>query len=187
MSEPEGRTPQQWAALAADRLTLITQLQAELGAQEVQLRVAQKKAAQAEKETPPAAAPAQKKKSPQPIPGDPGSVSVWVATWLAERTRSRGRWCDQWEDHPDALTRLDALYGAWKGAKADPDNYAAMSRWLLEHHDRHMAVLLGPTSPFSQCRPEDHSLPDQLFTGPTAQGHSQPERGVQTRTGDVIK
>lgn len=80
-------------------------------------------------------------------------AETWVAEWLSEHyCRSLddpGRaWCDQWTEHPEAVSRLSALWSAWERAHHDD---ARMVTWWL-NADSLLGVLLDERGPFSACR-----------------------------------
>ncbi len=88
-------------------------------------------------------------------------VHIHVAT-ITERKVSKGssesgtavRWCTQWYEHDDAITRLEALRRAWEEHVVQPG--AAMSSWYLHHFDPHIGVLTAAGGPFWQCSPGHH-------------------------------
>lgn len=62
-------------------------------------------------------------------------------------------WCPQWWKHPEAISRLYALWRAWETLRiADPDT--GMSIWWRDHFDTHFAVLTGEYGPFGKCAPD---------------------------------
>ncbi|MFC4066722.1 DUF4913 domain-containing protein [Actinoplanes subglobosus] len=62
-------------------------------------------------------------------------------------------WCPWWWKHPEAISRLYALWRAWETLRvADPDT--GMSIWWRDHFDNHFAVLTGEYGPFSKCAPD---------------------------------
>lgn len=64
------------------------------------------------------------------------------------------RWCPRWFEHPEAVSRLEAVWRAWESAGNDPG--AGVSNWYRDHADYHMAVLLDPTGPFEGCSVRGH-------------------------------
>lgn len=58
-------------------------------------------------------------------------------------------WCPEWWKHPEALSRLDALWRAWEYLRLDAAT--GMSVWWLDHADKHMAKLFDPQGPFKYC------------------------------------
>lgn len=62
-------------------------------------------------------------------------------------------WCPRWWSHPEAVTRLRALYEEY--VRAVGEN--TLSAWFIYHWDGHAKTLFAPTGPFEQCRAE-HSF-----------------------------
>jgi len=95
------------------------------------------------------------------------SLEAWISTYLAPIiTVELGpgmRWCPQWWRHPEAVSRLEALWRAWEHMRiaADP---TSMSLWWREHADHHLEILLeGTRTPFKQCSAEPgHGHRDDL-------------------------
>ena len=56
------------------------------------------------------------------------------------------RWCAQWYEHAEAITRLTALWHAWEALRLQPGT--GMATWLRDHLDHQLPVLLGRTGPF---------------------------------------
>lgn len=82
------------------------------------------------------------------------ALPAFVADYLAPLYRrplskQQRPWCPQWWNHPEAVVRLEALWRAWEALRQEPR--FGMSTWLLDHADRHMAVLLDPDGPFHGC------------------------------------
>lgn len=90
------------------------------------------------------------------------NLIAWVHGWLIPMYRrpvgdGRNRaWCPQWWLHPEALTRLSALWRGYEQHQADPGD--AMSAWIRDHLDHHMTILTSPDGPLKGCN--------------TARGHS---------------
>jgi Domain of unknown function (DUF4913) len=62
-------------------------------------------------------------------------------------------WCPCWWRHPEAISRLYALWRAWETLRvADPDT--GMSIWWRDHFDNHFAVMTGEYGPFNKCSPD---------------------------------
>lgn len=97
--------------------------------------------------------------TPSPIPMKYSCTRDWVYGWLSGMThKPLMRWCDQWDHHPEAVVRLTALWQSWEVARANPSPLE-MSRWILEHHDRHMEVLTSIEGPFTECGRQGHVIP----------------------------
>lgn len=119
-----------------------------------------------------AAAPAQG--GPPAAQGDPAAgplftdVDSFVRNYLApvvERKLTIGsmsgtNWCPEWWRHPEAITRLYALWRAWETLRVgDPDT--GMSIWWRDHFDPHFAQLTGEIGPFARCSPDRGHEPTQ--------------------------
>lgn len=72
---------------------------------------------------------------------------------LAVGSAHGAAWCPEWWRHPEAITRLYALWRAWETLRVgDPDT--GMSIWWRDHFDPHFAQLTGELGPFSRCGPD---------------------------------
>ncbi len=96
----------------------------------------------------------------EPNPPTPmfSTLQAWVGEFLAPTiTAEFGpgmRWCPQWWRHPEAVSRLEALWRAWETCRVAPDP-TAMSTWWRDHADHHLEMLMeGTRSPFRQCSAE---------------------------------
>lgn len=69
-----------------------------------------------------------------------------------------GKWCRQWFLHPEAVSRVEALWRAWEHLRLDPAT--GMSVWWRDHADPHMAVLLSQKGPFHPCNNDRHNTPE---------------------------
>lgn len=102
-------------------------------------------------EIPPAAA------AEPPAEGDPidsDELVSWVHGTLLpliQRSQNKVLWCPLWYEHAEAVFRLHLVHKAWEKAVVS-DDPEALSSWALYHLDGHLAVLLSPTGPFSECR-----------------------------------
>ncbi len=65
------------------------------------------------------------------------------------------RWCDEWQQHAEAITRLEALWRSWEHLRLDPA--LGMATWLTNHLDPQLTVLLGRRGTFAECQPERHT------------------------------
>lgn len=102
-----------------------------------------------------AATPAASNQDDEPPKPEFDSVYDFVEqhlVFLYER-RVRGSedraWCPQWWSHPEAVSRLEALWRAWEALRTDPA--LGMSVWWRDHADAHMSVLLDTAGPFWAC------------------------------------
>jgi len=83
-----------------------------------------------------------------------GSVEQFVMEKLRHQfkrrvgTRSGSNvWAKDWWNHPEAVSRLEALWRAWEHLRQDPA--LGMSVWWRDHADYHMNVLLSENGPFA--------------------------------------
>jgi len=83
---------------------------------------------------------------PQPVYD---SVEAWVTgQFLSMYRRPIGgeyRWCRQWWQHAEAITRLTALWHSWEALRLEPGT--GMAIWLRDHLDHQLSVLLGRGGP----------------------------------------
>ena len=95
-----------------------------------------------------------------------GSVQEWVTShFLPMFRRPLGgefRWCAQWWQHAEAITRLTALWHSWEAMRLQPGT--GMAIWLRDHLDHQLPVLLGRSGPFSMCSEDEHIDPRQART-----------------------
>jgi len=100
---------------------------------------------------------------PQPVYD---SVEAWVTgQFLPMYRRPLGgeyRWCRQWWQHAEAITRLTALWHSWEALRLEPGT--GMAIWLREHLDHQLTVLLGRGGPFAQCSEDEHIEPREAMT-----------------------
>lgn len=112
--------------------------------------------------------------APAPVPpgdGDVGSadvsfdLDVWVRSWLLPRwcPREVPRWCARWWLHPGAVSRLDAIWQAWKLLGSSVDGLG-LSIWWREHADYHLAVVTSENGPLAACdqRQGHHQVGEML-------------------------
>lgn len=69
-----------------------------------------------------------------------------------------GKWCRQWFLHPEAVSRVEALWRAWEHLRLD--GATGMSVWWKDHADAHMSVLLNQKGPFHRCDIDRHRSPE---------------------------
>jgi len=72
------------------------------------------------------------------------------------------RWCAQWAEHAEAVTRLEALWRSWESLRSDPA--LGMATWLTHHLDPQLSALLSRSGTFAQCQPDRHSSALPLMT-----------------------
>lgn len=64
------------------------------------------------------------------------------------------RWCRRWQEHPEAITRLEALWRSWEALRLNPAT--GMATWLANFLDPQLAALLSRSGPFAQCGIDRH-------------------------------
>jgi len=101
-----------------------------------------------------------------PVPAF-ATLDAWVTEYFAVVfSRSIGgeiRWCPLWSDHPEALTRLEALWRSWETMRLDPN--LGMATWLTNHLDPQLGALLSRSGTFAQCGLDRHQAIRKLPTG----------------------
>jgi len=97
------------------------------------------------------------------------TLDDWVCEYFAPTfSRPIGgelRWCAQWGEHAEAVTRLEALWRSWESLRLEPA--LGMATWLTQHLDPQLAALLGRSGTFSQCQPDRHGQPTALVVHPS--------------------
>ncbi|GGX36585.1 DUF4913 domain-containing protein [Streptomyces chryseus] len=99
-----------------------------------------------------------KKKKEEPPPLYYKTLEEFVIDFLGPVIRRQisnttQLWCPKWWLHPEALSRLAALWRAWEHLRNEPA--LGMSTWWLHHADPHMRALMHPDlGPFAMCSPE---------------------------------
>ncbi len=89
-----------------------------------------------------------------------------LESWVRERFapmygRAVGgelRWCAQWWQHAEAISRLEALWRAWEVLRLDAG--LGMAIWYVQYLDPQLNVLCSNRGPFARCKP-DHHEPDR--------------------------
>jgi Domain of unknown function (DUF4913) len=105
---------------------------------------------------------------PQPAAGQddpPEPVYAGVQDWVSQHflpmyRRPLGgefRWCPQWWQHAEAITRLTALWQSWEAMRLQPGTGTA--NWLRDYLDHQLPILLGRSGPFAQCGEDEHIDP----------------------------
>lgn len=82
------------------------------------------------------------------------TVALWVTYEFAPgftrgRQGGRWRWCARWFDHPEAVSRLTALWQAWEALHDGGDTSAGT--WYRDHLDHQLPILMGADGPFRSC------------------------------------
>jgi Domain of unknown function (DUF4913) len=117
-----------------------------------------------------AAPPAPPPQPPAPLPYPSGpTLGSWVYATVYPHLPSGDdpdrRWCPQWWEHHDALTRLTALYLAYH-ALAHQKAPTWLSVFLRDHLDPHLAQLTHPHGPFRSCRDGHRNSTARTAHGP---------------------
>ncbi len=89
------------------------------------------------------------------------------------------RWCEQWWRHPEAISRLEALWHAFEALRLEAG--VGPSSWWRDHCDPAMAQLTDSRGPFAQCkagRETRHKSPDPLPVTPAPSGLKRAFRGL---------
>lgn len=111
------------------------------------------------------------------------SLEEWVvdhfAAMYSRPTNPSVRWCAQWWDHAEAISRLEALWRSWEVARLD--ELRGMALWYRDVLDPQLAVLLSAAGPFAQCTPDRHAPSKPLPTVSAPEGYwtgEEPDEGV---------
>ncbi len=85
--------------------------------------------------------------------------------YTRRRQGGRWRWCPQWWEHSEAVSRLDALHKAWEAMHDDGPN--GMGDWYRNHLDHQLPILMGADGPFRGCAEQHWAADpaDDLRTG----------------------
>jgi Domain of unknown function (DUF4913) len=107
---------------------------------------------------------------PEPAFDDVGAFVEDYLRVVIERRVAGGpepgvRWCARWWAHPEALSRIYAIWRAWETLRVT-DPATGMSTWWRDHLDPHLTALTNEYGPFSRCTPDRHSIPAPLPTIP---------------------
>lgn len=85
-----------------------------------------------------------------------------------------GKWCRKWYLHPEAVSRVEALWRAWEHLRLDAATGASV--WWRDHADPHMGVLLSTKGPFHACSSTTHYTPDHIVCEYAPEGWFPDER-----------
>lgn len=90
------------------------------------------------------------------------SLEAWVTTvfcpTFARRSTPTFRWCSEWWRHPEAISRLEALWRSWEALRLDP--LLGMASWYSSHLDQQLPILTSAAGPFADCDPTRHFPPE---------------------------
>jgi hypothetical protein len=96
------------------------------------------------------------------------AVEDWVIDYfLPMFRRTLGgdfRWCTQWWQHGEAISRLSALWHAWEVLRLQPGT--GIATWYRDHLDHQLPILMGARGPFYQCSETAHREPHQAAVIP---------------------
>ena len=84
------------------------------------------------------------------------------------------RWCHQWWQHGEAISRLTSLWHAWEVLRLQPGT--GIATWYRDHLDHQLPILMGPRGPFYQCSETTHREPHQADATPAPRGLVGPRR-----------
>lgn len=91
------------------------------------------------------------------------SAEDWVLGYFVPMFRrtlgGEYRWCREWWQHAEAISRLTALWQAWEVHRLEPGS--GISAWYRDHLDHHLPILLGARGPFYQCSEDAHREPHE--------------------------
>lgn len=101
----------------------------------------------------------------------PNPITFFTGTLAPSYVRDVGNgsefaWCPEWYKHPEALSRIEAVWRAWEYLRLDGS--LGISTWWINHADPHMRMLMAPNGCFKKCvynghaertKPEHLSLP----------------------------
>lgn len=85
-----------------------------------------------------------------------------------DNQRTEFRWCEQWWDHAEAVSRLEALWKAFETLRLDGTTGAAV--WWRDYCDPVMAALTAGNGTFKACAPGTHKVPNDLPIRPVPFG-----------------
>lgn len=101
------------------------------------------------------------------------NVEAWILEeFVPVHARPIGgefRWCLQWWDHVEAVSRFEALWKAWEKLRLDP--VFGMAVWYRDYLDISLPMITGPRGPFARCSPERHEPLKTLPIQPAPENH----------------
>ena len=74
------------------------------------------------------------------------------------------RWCAQWWQHGEAISRLTSLWHAWEVLRLQPGT--GIGVWYRDHLDHQLPILMGARGPFYQCSETAHREPHEAAAIP---------------------
>ncbi len=104
------------------------------------------------------------------------SVEDWVTDhFLPMFRRTLGgeyRWCSQWWQHDEAVSRLTSLWHAWEVLRLRPGT--GIGAWYRDHLDHQLPILMGARGPFYQCSETAHREPHEAAALPVSAERQNP-------------
>lgn len=102
------------------------------------------------------------------------ALASWVHDLLLPvygREITTGRpWCQQWQEHPEAVARLHALWLAWQQLTDVEAGLTGPSTWHRDHLDPAWLQLRTPDGPFSACTTNPTRPHHRLLASPEPAG-----------------
>ena len=72
-----------------------------------------------------------------------------LPTYVRSVTGKTAKWCIEWYFHPEAVSRVEALWRAWEHLRLD--GATGIRVWFKDHVGHHMSMLLDPRGPLYKC------------------------------------
>lgn len=102
------------------------------------------------------------------------ALTSWVHDLLLPvygREITTGRpWCQQWQEHPEAVARLHALWLAWQQLTDVEAGLTGPSTWHRDHLDPTLLQLRTPDGPFGACTTSPARPNHRLLASPEPAG-----------------
>ncbi|RSN18719.1 DUF4913 domain-containing protein [Streptomyces sp. WAC 01325] len=102
------------------------------------------------------------------------ALTNWVHNLLLPvygREITTGRpWCHQWQEHPEAVARLHALWLAWQQLTDVQAGLTGPSTWHRDHLDPALLQLRTPDGPFGACTTSAARPHHRLLASPEPAG-----------------
>ena len=72
-----------------------------------------------------------------------------LPTYVRDVDGRAAKWCIEWYFHPEAVSRVEALWRAWEHLRLD--GATGIRVWFKDHVGHHMSMLLDPRGPLYKC------------------------------------
>jgi hypothetical protein len=114
--------------------------------------------------------PDQGSKAPGAVAPEPVYTTVedWVTGYFRPMFRrtlgGEFRWCAQWWQHGEAISRLSSLWHTWEVLRLQPGT--GIGTWYRDHLDHQLPILMGARGPFYQCSETAHREPHEAAALP---------------------